>query len=318
MTDNEKNRCKELLQNKDLFISLCMKENPALGARLDSLYEVFTNQFTIYYRDLLDSGLAAAETVKAYKTHKVDPYIAGGAAQGLAGVGAGITTALSASERNKQIDTWRRESASKSSDAKYKSSASEKNLLETLTQLETLINESDSIKRYRLEEKRKKEEEAYQRKIENEAAQRRVNKTIIAAGASILVIVVALIIFDSINTIIRKPDGFAGIMIGCAAFVIIGCILMFGVIKLLKPKQAVGCGTPIIISIIAAIAMGILAANLSGASLKKGDYSSRKCTEYNCSNQCVYKYKYGLVGMEKYSCEEHLSRLQDEFTNSKR
>ena len=60
MTDNEKNRCKELLQNKDLFISLCMKENPALGARLDSLYEVFTNQFTIYYRDLLDSGLAAA------------------------------------------------------------------------------------------------------------------------------------------------------------------------------------------------------------------------------------------------------------------
>ena len=44
MTDNEKNRCKELLQNKDLFISLCMKENPALGARLDSLYEPYLRQ----------------------------------------------------------------------------------------------------------------------------------------------------------------------------------------------------------------------------------------------------------------------------------
>lgn len=313
LNDTEKNRCKDLLTNKDIYLSLYMKENPELGTRLASLYEVFTNKFTIYYRDLLDSGLAAAETVKAYKTHKVDPYIAGGAAQGLAGVGAGITTALSASERNKQIDAWRSESASRSSDAKYRSSVSEKNLLESLTQLEALINESDSIKQYRLEEKRKQEEEANKRKIESEATQRRVNKAIIASGAALLAIVVVLIIVDSINTISRKPDGFIGVVIGIGAFVIIGCILMFGVMKLLKPNQAVGCGTPLIISFIAAIAIGVLAANMSGASIKKGDYSSQKCTGYNCSKQCTYKFRYGLIDMDEYSCEEHFHLLQDEF-----
>ena len=61
------------------------------------------------YSAVLDNALALNANISARKKVKIDPAIAGGLVDGVAGTGAGIYTALSAKERNQKIDKQRLE-----------------------------------------------------------------------------------------------------------------------------------------------------------------------------------------------------------------
>ena len=149
MTSTQIKEYKELLNKKDYYIQLCTEEDQQLGLRVSYLFNEIVNIFPEYYSDLLDSGLAAANTVNAYKTHKIDPYIAGGIGQGIGGVGVGIASAVSSAQRNQMIDTWRAESSKKSDQAKQKQMSSEKLLVEAFDKLIETLDSSKNVQDYR-------------------------------------------------------------------------------------------------------------------------------------------------------------------------
>lgn len=83
------------IMNKDEAKDFCEKMNS------------FNTAVFEYYNSLLDSALALQANINARKTKKVDPYIAGGLAQGAAGLGAGIYAAGTAAARNREIEYQR-------------------------------------------------------------------------------------------------------------------------------------------------------------------------------------------------------------------
>lgn len=151
MNTGEQEKIKEYLNNKDLYIKICEKEDYWLGSKVSDEYTTFSKRYEEYYKSVLDAGLAAAGAMLAYKTHKVDPYIAGGAGQAIGGVGAGVYSALSANERNKQIDAARSKSLTESYSAQGSKNYAEKKLLESYYRLKELLDSSKGIKEYYLE-----------------------------------------------------------------------------------------------------------------------------------------------------------------------
>lgn len=202
-------RCKDLLDNKDQYIFLCTEEDAGLGARVSSTYSELSICVNEYLRDMTDSGMAAAGTLKAYQTHKIDPYIAGGAAQSIGGVSAGVYTALSAADRNKKIDEMRTETARKSEDARFKASYSEKKLLEVVEQLEVLLDSSEAVKQYRINRERRETEKDEDRKEERQKAhaeKRKTRRLKIKKFALMVIIVVVAIGFLTATVLLIKKN----------------------------------------------------------------------------------------------------------------
>ena len=142
-------QCNTLLDDKDNMISLCSQEDAHLGSRVSFLYGEIERLLPQYYGDVLNAGLEAANALKAHKTVKVDPYIAGGAAQGIGGIGAGIVGATTAAQRNKQIDEWRKDSLQKSNHAQYQLRSSEDKISPLIEELTELLNSSKNVQDYR-------------------------------------------------------------------------------------------------------------------------------------------------------------------------
>ncbi len=145
MEQDKINLYKKLVENKDKYIEECRKEDEQLANDVSILYTKLQERFKVYYQDLLDSGLESANAVNAYKTHKIDPYIAGGVGQAIGGAGVGLYTATSAAKRNQQIDSWRNESLINSSIANAKQEASEEKFLEVLNELDSLLSSRKQV-----------------------------------------------------------------------------------------------------------------------------------------------------------------------------
>lgn len=152
MDSNQIKQCKEFINNKELYIQLCKDENPELGSKVAYRFEKLTKLFPQYYSDILDSALASKNALNAHKAVKIDPYIAGGIGEGIAGVGAGISNAVSAAQRNQAIDEWRIESDRKSYEAKQKSANSDALFTAEYIELAKLINSSKNVRNYYLEQ----------------------------------------------------------------------------------------------------------------------------------------------------------------------
>jgi len=68
----------------------------------------FSRKLNAYSRALSMYSLALAEDTNSRKKIKIDPYIAGGIGQGIGGIGMGVASAISADQRNKKIDSFRK------------------------------------------------------------------------------------------------------------------------------------------------------------------------------------------------------------------
>ena len=136
---------KEIMDNRELYLSMAGEKK----SNLFSLYNELTPLFNTYYQDLLNETITRAGYAKVLKEHKVDPYLTGGAAQGIAGIGAGITMALSADTRNKQIDTLRASYKEAVFNNSVTTSVSEKKVLRLVKQIDELLDSVEAIKQYR-------------------------------------------------------------------------------------------------------------------------------------------------------------------------
>ena len=105
LTDSQTKKIKELLDNKRKYISLITDKFDKEDAY--DLYEQFDTMFARYYGGLQNDIASRTMYDQALRSHKVSPFLAGGAAQGFAGLGAGIYAASQTAGRNARIDADR-------------------------------------------------------------------------------------------------------------------------------------------------------------------------------------------------------------------
>lgn len=142
---------KEIMENKEVYLSMAGEKKLALEEYYDRLIPLFNT----YYRNLLNETVSRAGYDKTLRTHKVDPYIAGGAAQGIAGVGAGIVTAVNTDTNNKKIDSLRASYKDKVFNDSVATSISEKKVLDIVRIIDDILDSVKPIKEYRDKKKKK-------------------------------------------------------------------------------------------------------------------------------------------------------------------
>lgn len=109
---------KELQNMKGRYI--LKAESHDCGDEMKAYYDDFQVKVDQYMLQMYDTALALCRNQKALESHKIDPYIAGGAANALGGPVMGVATAISASERNKSIQNNRAYCAQSVSENKMK------------------------------------------------------------------------------------------------------------------------------------------------------------------------------------------------------
>lgn len=91
-------------------------------------YDIFNEKVGEYLLSVLNHVEALQDNTRAITTKKIDPYIAGGAMNGIAGPVAGVATAISADNRNKSIDEARKETAQRKIQTQVSESSAETSL----------------------------------------------------------------------------------------------------------------------------------------------------------------------------------------------
>ncbi len=153
MTKEQNDLLKELFDNQSQFSALAGSKSPELARSYKELDLAFCN----YALSVQQNAMAHIGQSKAYSAKKIDPYIAGGAAQGLAGPGAGIYTATQADERNKRIDDYRTQSRRYVSETTAALSGAEKTLIERIRSTDILLNSIPAIRTCRIELREQRE-----------------------------------------------------------------------------------------------------------------------------------------------------------------
>ena len=112
MNENEEARVRDIANNMKEYLSIVESKNAKDAERLRELYSEWKKAHFDYIQSLFSSASALLSERNALKQKKIDPYIAGGAANGVFGGFAGLSAGLSAYARNQQIDE-NRENATK-------------------------------------------------------------------------------------------------------------------------------------------------------------------------------------------------------------
>lgn len=152
MNDEQTRIVKEIADNKELYLVMAGSKK----AELEKLYEKFEPAFSQWYLDLLNELGSRYAYQASLKSPKIDPYIAGGAAQGVAGIGAGIYAAGSAAQRNQRIEADRAYYKDKVFSDTYAKNASEGQVLAIAAKIDAKL---DSVARIRNHREAAKEKE---------------------------------------------------------------------------------------------------------------------------------------------------------------
>ena len=153
LTAYETRLIKEISDNKKNY--LIMAHGSEKNSEISELYDRFSSVFSNYYSNLVDDTWNRMGYQNALKTHKVDPFIAGGIGQGIGGVGAGIYAAANTASNNAEIDANRAYYEHEVSNSSRSLSSSESSLLSITRQLDSVLDSVSSIKEYREKEKEK-------------------------------------------------------------------------------------------------------------------------------------------------------------------
>lgn len=139
---------KEIMDNKDIYLYMAGEKRNYLQNKYDS----FTPLFQDYYTKLLNEAVSRGAYVKTLDTKKIDPYIAGGAAHGVAGLGAGLYAASEAAEKNREIDALRSYYKDQVFNDASVRSESEKKLLKEAKEIDAILDSIEPIMIYREEQ----------------------------------------------------------------------------------------------------------------------------------------------------------------------
>ncbi len=101
--------CMDLSENKGKYIEIAKKKSDLKEKELRGLYSEWTDLYFKYGVALIRNTNALQNSVSALKTLKVDPFIVGGAVNGLVGPVGGLVAGSNAYDRNRRIDQARSE-----------------------------------------------------------------------------------------------------------------------------------------------------------------------------------------------------------------
>lgn len=85
-----------------------VSQNPNDAKDLDFYYDEWVKAYCELGTSLITHNVALSGHISSLKTPKIDPYIAGGATNGVLGAGAGVMAGVSAAARNAKIDEDRK------------------------------------------------------------------------------------------------------------------------------------------------------------------------------------------------------------------
>ena len=151
-----------------------------------------------YTLALASQVLQGAKYQNALNSKKVDPYAAGGLANGMAGVGAGLYAASRTAERNARIDSARTEGKINTRQAKSETNNAEKELIKIYNSIKDTVYSVPAAKQIHVNAcaySLRKEEEEKRRKAVEEKDNKRF--AYIATTLSVLFIILICIIFDN-------------------------------------------------------------------------------------------------------------------------
>ncbi len=141
---------KELLSNKDIFlVFLDSSENQHKYRMAESIYQKIDSAQSKYITSVGNEALSRGVYSAALKDKKIDPYIAGGAAQAIGGVVPGVYTAVNAASRNAKIEEQRNTYKKMVDEDSSVRKVAENTLRSLLNELDELLNTEDKIKNYR-------------------------------------------------------------------------------------------------------------------------------------------------------------------------
>ena len=146
-TDSQTKKIKELLDNKKLYISLITDKFDREDAY--DLYGQFSIAFEKYYNGLQKDIASRTLYGQALSSHKVNPYLAGGAAQGVAGLGAGLFAASQTVGRNAKIDADRNKYRDQVQNTSSYLEFAEEQLWKITVRLDKFLESIDSVREYR-------------------------------------------------------------------------------------------------------------------------------------------------------------------------
>lgn len=137
---------KDLLNNKDIYLNACKYQKNYY--EIEKMYNELTVTFKMYYINMLKENMTRELYIRELKKIKLDPYIAGGLANGIAGIGAGIYSAAVTAENNANIDFNRKALEYSLNNLSGNTSTTERDLLNKLVKLYDLLNENQKIREY--------------------------------------------------------------------------------------------------------------------------------------------------------------------------
>lgn len=157
MTDSQNRMLKDIIEKRDIYKSMMSVDKKE---ELEDLYKELEDVYSSYRINSMNEIGSRVAYGKSLEQKKIDPFVAGGAAQGIAGFGAGVYAAVSAADRNSKIDESRNRNMLQVMEDKKARMSSEWDLLNVARKIDSLLNSVDIIKTYRNNELEKKYQEA--------------------------------------------------------------------------------------------------------------------------------------------------------------
>ncbi len=138
---------KEISENKILYMSMISDKSEKDD--VEELYDNFFSAFQNYQMNLLNEIGARVGYNAALKSKKIDPFVAGGIGQGVAGTGAGIYVAANTAINNKKIDANRKYYKNEVFQTNIQTTSSERQLLDIAATLDCKLDSIAKIREYR-------------------------------------------------------------------------------------------------------------------------------------------------------------------------
>ena len=170
LTDNQTSLIGELNRNEKKYLNMATDKEKI---ELEKLYKEFSIIYKKYVQNEIHHIGNLLVNQKSLETHKINPYIAGGIAEGVAGVGAGVYSAIKTSERNHQIEEQRQTSEIAVKQSRIVTDSNARELISIANKLDKYLNKNIEIKNFR-----QKDTKNYNNKLKiyNEAMEKMKNK----------------------------------------------------------------------------------------------------------------------------------------------
>jgi len=148
-----------LEKNKEYYIS----NSSTNKDEIKKIYPIFSALLSEYIVALNISMMNNQNYMASLKNYKMDPYIAGGLAQGIGGLGAGIYASYKTAENNKKIEESRIFYEENARDAKVNLKTLEHQLVKVANHLISLLKEDGVFNKSKKQEKKITTEELYEK-----------------------------------------------------------------------------------------------------------------------------------------------------------